>query len=69
MLRRPGKGCFKKRKGTAADTAPDIDSFSRLSPEMILLDLTMWVSFGSLIKSHFHGKVRMIWAVQCVETQ
>lgn len=70
MLWRPGKGCFKKRKGTAAGTALDIiDSFSRLSPEMILLDLTMGVSFGRLIKSHFHGQVRMIWAVQCVETQ
>lgn len=70
MLWKAGKGCFKKRKGTATDAAPNTtDTFRRMSPAMTLLDLTMWVSFGGLIKSHFHGEARLIQAVQCEETR
>lgn len=51
------------------DTVPVIvDTFSRTSLEIILLDLTMWVSFGDLIKTHFHGEASVTWCVECEET-
>ena len=61
------KKCFKKK--AVPDTASYvIDSF-RISTEMILLDLTMWTSFGYLIKGHFHWAARKMWVKDCLETQ
>lgn len=44
-----------------------VDGFSRMSVDIVLLDLIMWMLFGDLIKNFFRGEVRMMWVVECEE--
>lgn len=58
---------WRPEKRPAPNIAPvTADSLSGMRTEIILLDLTMWMSFGDLIKSHFYGEARMMGVV--VET-
>lgn len=59
---------FYKEDRDCTRVAPAIvDGFSRMSADIVLLDLTMWMSFGDLIKNPFRGEARMMWVVECEE--